>query len=475
MSLSTEEKAKILALFRHEDHENLEMGLMLLGSFLNTEQDLRDFFGYKEQESCQEKAIEQACQNLGLDKSRSSYINIWILGILAQLKVKWVMEHTRVYFHNHELTRIPQEIGHLSNLVSLNLSSNKLQFLPAEIGNLHNLKHLNLERNELTIPPSEIGNLSALTDLELHFNKLQSLPAEIGKLDKLERLDLRFNPIATLPKDIRALKLGSRQWTRLYKDVCRIRSLRRLDLSSNYNITTLPKEIGNLIGLTHLNLNFNKLQSLPAEIGNLNNLVSLELEYNELQSLPAEIGNLNNLVSLSCERNQLQSLPSSITKLKNLQTFNLRANPLYSFPAGLVALEIDRHQMKKLGTQLYEMTSLRYLNLRDNRLLKVPDELEQLVELIGLDISGNYLRHLPSAIPKLPHLQKVDFYCNSYPSWWVKCVEWIVPCLGPAFYTRMPDSEGRRMYDILAKNASWELYSYSDRLSRRNDKTEEDQ
>ena len=58
----------------------------------------------------------------------------------------------------------------------------------------------------------------------------------------------------------------------------------------------IPPEIGNLINLTHLELDHNFLSGpIPPEIGNLINLVQLELDHNNLTgSIPREIGQLIN-------------------------------------------------------------------------------------------------------------------------------------------------------------------------------------
>ena len=70
-----------------------------------------------------------------------------------------------------------------------------------------------------------------------------------------------------------------------------------LDLSRK-GLTTLPREIGNLIGLTHLDLRNNQLTALPPGIGNLTSLTDLYLSNNLLAALPPEIGELTNLTEL---------------------------------------------------------------------------------------------------------------------------------------------------------------------------------
>ena len=58
-----------------------------------------------------------------------------------------------------------------------------------------------------------------------------------------------------------------------------------LDLSRK-GLITLPRGIGNLIGLTFLDLRNNQLTALPPGIGNLTNLTELYLSNNLLAALP---------------------------------------------------------------------------------------------------------------------------------------------------------------------------------------------
>ncbi|MCK4934216.1 MAG: hypothetical protein KAR79_01385, partial [Simkaniaceae bacterium] len=77
------------------------------------------------------------------------------------------------------LTELPAEIGKLTALKELDLSSNQLIKIPAEIGELTSLYSLNLMSNQLTGLPVEIKSLTKLNHLLLSGNPLKSLHSSL--------------------------------------------------------------------------------------------------------------------------------------------------------------------------------------------------------------------------------------------------------------------------------------------------------
>ncbi len=217
---------------------------------------------------------------------------------------------TKLDLNNHRMTRLPAEIGKLTNLTRLDLSGNQLRRVPREITKLTNLISLYLSANALTSVPPEITKLTSLGSLGLGFNQLTRVPAEIAQLDNLTSLYLRENRLKSLPPEI-----------------AKLTKLTSLALYSN-QLSSLPPEIAKLTNLTRLDLHENRLTSLPLEITKLTNLTSLDLHQNRLTSLPPDITKLTNLTSLDLHQNRLTSLPPDITKLSNLVYLDLRENQL---------------------------------------------------------------------------------------------------------------------------------------------------
>jgi len=179
---------------------------------------------------------------------------------------------------------LPPSIGRLHNLKELCLhNTNKLLELPEEIGDLTSLITLNLQHSGITSLPPSIGRLQNLEELNLcDTNNLLRLPEEIGDLASLNRLLLRRSGITSLPPSIG-----------------RLQNLKDLSVSQTENLLQLPEEIGDLASLITLSISGSGITSLPPSIGRLQNLEDLNLRYTEnLLELPEEIGDLASLSSL---------------------------------------------------------------------------------------------------------------------------------------------------------------------------------
>ena len=124
-------------------------------------------------------------------------------------------------------------MGRLTNLVALNLLSNRLSGeVPSWLGNLANLELLHLSHNQMTgeIPP-ELGRLSNLLWLNLSGNQLSgAIPYELGGLTKLRELSFNDNQlIGKIPSELDSLS-----------------NLESLYLSGNWLSGCIPEGLGDV-------------------------------------------------------------------------------------------------------------------------------------------------------------------------------------------------------------------------------------
>lgn len=203
---------------------------------------------------------------------------------------------------------LPEWIGELTNLRSLNACNNEIASLPPGLFELKHLEELKLDYNKLSQLPAEIGQLKSLKKLSLSQNALKMIPDSIGELIRLEELDIIINAIESLPASL-----------------VNCSSLADLRVSGN-TLVQLPEWIGEMKRLKLLLVQSCKLKELPASIGGLSSLEFLGAGYNLLTEIPATIGGLVHLRRLDVSNNQLKTLPDSIAGLQNVQSLELGHN-----------------------------------------------------------------------------------------------------------------------------------------------------
>ena len=165
-------------------------------------------------------------------------------------------------------SRLPESIGELRELQSLNLSVTGISELPESIGELRGLRSLNLSDTRISELPESIGELRELQYLWLNGTGISELPESIGKLRKLQNLDLSGTGISELPESIGELRELQELWlngtgiSELPESIGKLRKLQNLDLSGT-GISELPESIGELKELQTLDLSNTKLVELP--------------------------------------------------------------------------------------------------------------------------------------------------------------------------------------------------------------------
>ncbi len=204
------------------------------------------------------------------------------------------------------------------HVVGINLIQNKLKGqIPQEIGQLSNLKYLLLTSNtgiSGTIP-TEIGNLINLEYFSLNGPLLTgTIPATIVNLKKLH-----------------SLLLFGTNLTGNFVDICQLTELKSLWLQGNPLLFggTIPNEIGNLTKLNQLLLaNCNLTGEIPPSLYNLTQLKDLDLQGNNLEgSISSNIGNMKELSQLMLSMNKFTGkLPDIISTLSQLSFITLDLN-----------------------------------------------------------------------------------------------------------------------------------------------------
>ena len=99
------------------------------------------------------------------------------------------------------MRKLPDSIGNLTSLQSLNLSGTQISTIPG-IGNLTSLQSLDLSGTQVSELPDSIVNLTSLQSLDLSFTQVRKLPDSIGDLTSLQSLDLRSTQLRELPERI---------------------------------------------------------------------------------------------------------------------------------------------------------------------------------------------------------------------------------------------------------------------------------
>jgi Leucine-rich repeat (LRR) protein len=178
------------------------------------------------------------------------------------------------------------------------------------------LKSVDLSLNKLSKIPLELGNLTQLRLLNLAQNKLRDISLDdgercFGRLAKLETLDLRCNSITQLPSSM-FIGLGS---------------LKVLQLGNN-GLTSLPLGLENLKCLVVLNCSDNKINVIVSNCfaSMQATLEEVHLENNCLSELPDEFDNLSKLTLLNVNNNRLTKLPKGLLKIKCLKAITFDNN-----------------------------------------------------------------------------------------------------------------------------------------------------
>ncbi len=303
-------------------------------------------------------------------------------------------------------------------------------------------RELDLSGQELTELPVEIGKLQQLESLilgkkvegydregkrfleQVSGNKLKTLPLELLDLPNLRKLDISGNPflesipdVVTQILHLEELILIRVNLTKIPEWIAKLTNLTQLDLSSNH-ITWIPEWIAKLTNLTQLDLSFNRITEIPKAIANLTNLTQLHLHNNQITHIPESIAKLTNLTQLHLNDNKITHLPEAIAKLTNLTQLRLHNNRITEIPeaianlTNLTLLDLHNNRITEIPKAIANLTNLTQLHLHNNQITHIPEAIANLTNLRELHLDDNKITEIPQAIAKLTNLRELDLNFN---------------------------------------------------------------
>ncbi|XP_054569342.1 leucine-rich repeat-containing protein 28 isoform X2 [Eptesicus fuscus] len=105
-----------------------------------------------------------------------------------------------LYLHSNNIVVVPEEVGDLKELQTLDISTNRLLALPERLHLCLSLQYLTVDRNRLWCVPRHLCQLPSLNELSMAGNRLAFLPLDLGRSRELQYVYVDNNtPLKGLP------------------------------------------------------------------------------------------------------------------------------------------------------------------------------------------------------------------------------------------------------------------------------------
>ncbi len=313
---------------------------------------------------------------------------------------------------NMALESLPETIGALQNLQVFRFAGHELSRLPEAIGTLDSLRVLHLDARGLQTLP-DLGGLSQLELLDLTSLPIETLPPDLDQLTSLRILRLH-NLTAARPAggydagrwpQLKAASLDARFDDLVGEDVLR--------LEDRTHWRSFAGAVG--FGAAHphgAGTFLLRTRPLPAPLP-WTESHTLDLTCTDLPALGPPPERIRRLRSLTLSYNYLVNLDrrEDWRDVSVLQDWLRQA-------AHLERLDLSVNLMERLPPSVLACTGVRELKLDSNLLTEIPEAVAGLKELRRLDLSGNRLRRLPASLAELPSLQWLDLRGNPLSKDW---------------------------------------------------------
>jgi Leucine-rich repeat (LRR) protein/ankyrin repeat protein len=203
----------------------------------------------------------------------------------------------------------------------------------------------------------------------------------------------KAQPVSTVADDIAAAKVSNNPNLTI----------------SDYELKEIPPEVGQIMGLTYLQIVNTKIENVPGFLGRLTLLDNIGLRANRLVTIEEGFFDLPNLKELDLSSNRFKKLPEKVSGLKSLESLALSDNLLETLPdiwdqlPELNGLSVNENRLKTLPVSLARAKKLRRLHLGNNLLSDLPGTWAE-VPLDSLSIEGNRFTAIPAVALKMEAL-----------------------------------------------------------------------
>ncbi|XP_014089988.2 leucine-rich repeat-containing protein 40 isoform X5 [Bactrocera oleae] len=367
-----------------------------------------------------------------------------------------------LYLQHNDITQLPTFEG-CQNLQDLYVANNLVAKLPESFcSNLPHLKILDLRDNKITKIPDEISLLKNLIRLDLTNNSINSLPLSLGSLAHLVSLQIDGNPIKSIRRDI--LQCGTNRILRTLRERARASVEKQQHLtqgdtvslnSSTSSATTFVHNNTDKMGAdglnsprrpaggcdedttfpdkykmrnTHtLNVTMQYLSTVPDEVFQTaaeEHVSCVDFSKNRLEKLPDALHLLKGSASeLVFSNNQITKVPTFLSQFTRLTLLNLSCNQLTDLPKEmgvlntLRELNICNNRFDHIPTCLYYTQNLEILLASDNRIKHIdatPEGLGALKRLTILDLRNNNIEQVPPVLGNLTHIATLELIGNPF-------------------------------------------------------------